>query len=99
MTDEDSTHIKIQLATLVERVANIQEAGEHRHNNLKMMLEGMASKKEVEVVNEKLTSAKTELGKRIEQLEANQSRVVWALLGTMGGVVVNLLGLTKKFGL
>lgn len=99
MTDEDSTLIKIQLATIIERVANMQEAAEHRHNNLKMSLEGMASKKELEGVHEKIASTKADLSARITKLEDNQSRVVWALLGTMGGVVIQILGLTKKFGL
>lgn len=98
MTDEDSTLIKIQLARMEERLMAMTEAAEHRHNNLKMALEGMATKKELETVNEKVAGAKADLSARIAKLEDNQSRVVWALLGTMGGVVVQMLGLTKKLG-
>jgi len=99
MTDDDATIIKIQTARIEERLSAMQDAAEHRHTNLKLSIEGMATKKEVETVNEKLASTKGDLSARIAQLESNQARVVWALLGTAATVVANVLGLTsKKFG-
>lgn len=98
MTESEETKILIQLARIEERQQAMTEAAEHRHNNLKMALEAMATKKDVEAANERIANVKTDLGTRLATLEANQSRVIWALLGTMGGVVVNLLGLGKKLG-
>lgn len=105
ITHEQVTEILVQLAQLNERQKAMDEAGDHRHNNLKMALDGLASKKDVEAANERignlkeaLEAQKTALSGRITQLETNQSRVVWALLGTMGSVVIQALGLTKKLG-
>jgi hypothetical protein len=98
MNDETYTRIVIQLARIEERQMAMTEAAEHRHNNLKMSLEGMATKKDFETTNERIVNLKTDHAARIATLEGNQARVVWALLGTMGGVVVNLLGLGKKLG-
>lgn len=95
MPDNDFImEIKIALARIEEKQTSQALASDHRHNNLRMVIESLATKKEVESVEDKLDLT----NKRVESIESNQSRVVWGIIGMFGAILSSLTGLSKKLG-
>jgi hypothetical protein len=82
------TDLQIALARIEERQKSAVEAAEHRHNNTKMILEGLASKKDVQAIDE-----------RVANLERNQGFVIKGIVGVVGVSIASLMGLGKKLGL
>lgn len=94
-SDDRTGEIMVALARVEERLTSQGLMAEHRHSNLKMTIETLASKRDVEAVGERLDK----VDERVEQLENNQAKVVWGVIGTFGAVVASVTGLKQKLGL
>lgn len=86
MSDDVISQVLIALARIEERIKAQAEQSEHRHNNLKMVVEGFVPRRELD---ERFAA----MNARITKNENNISRGGWAIISAWLsgiGVVVTL---------
>jgi hypothetical protein len=85
MPEKDLSTVLVALARIEERQEAAQKAGEHRHENLRLTVEKLASQKDLQAVE-----------KRVSSIESNQTWVVRSMLTAIVSATIGASILVRK---